>query len=246
MSNEIHSMPVGPIIDSIATLLGAVLGALFSAKIPERLKVKLPVTFGAISMAMGIFMIAKVSLLPPVILALLIGTIIGELLEIEERIGRVAVSLNARLMTLLPVTLRQTSSKDFLTGFVSVLMLFSASGTGIFGAMNEGITHDSSLLLSKAFLDFFTAIIFAAGLGIIVATTVVPQFIILVSLYFLGAIIIPYTTPELVADFSACGGVIMFATGFRIANIKVFPVANMLPALLIVMTLSYYWRLFFQ
>ena len=132
-----------------------------------------------------------------------------------------------------------------MSGFVSVLVLFSASGTGIFGAMTEGITHDSTILVSKSFLDFFTALIFATSLGVMVATTVVPQFIILVSLYFLGGLIMPYTTPELVADFSACGGVIMLANGFRIANIRAFPVANMLPALLLVMSISHYWRVFF-
>lgn len=69
--------------------------------------------------------------------------------------------------------------------------------------MNEGITHDPPILTSKAFLDFFTALIFATSLGAIVATTVIPQFIILISLYFLGGIVIPYTTQQLVADAAA-------------------------------------------
>jgi len=239
-------MPTGPVIDSVATLVGAILGTVFSTKVPERLKTMLPLTFGVLSMAMGVVMIAKVSLLPPVILAVLIGSTIGELLKIEQGIGRAAVSVNKLMATMLPAKSTAQDNDKFLNGFVAVLVLFSASGTGIFGAMNEGITHDPSILISKAFLDFFTALIFATSLGAIVATTVIPQFIILISLYFLGGVIIPYTTPELVADFSTCGGIIMLATGFRIANIKAFPIANMLPALLIVMTISHYWRILFN
>ncbi|WP_428657546.1 DUF554 domain-containing protein [Runella sp.] len=238
-------MIIGPVIDSVATFTGAILGATFSTKIPERLKTMLPLTFGAVSMAMGVVMIAKVNLLPPVVLSLLIGSTIGELLKIEQGIERIALNVNNQVSPLFPAKLSQKNDKNFLTGFVSVLVLFSASGTGIFGAMNEGITHNNSILISKAFLDFFTAIIFATSLGIMVATTVIPQFIILISLYFLGGVIMPYTTPELTADFSACGGVIMLATGLRITNIKVFPIANMLPALLIVMTISHYWRIIF-
>lgn len=237
-------MAFGPLIDSLATLSGALLGAFLGSKIPERLRTMLPMTFGVLSMSMGIVMISRVSLLPPVILSVLIGSAVGELLKIEKGIERVAIKVNTKIQKL--ISGNETKNSDtFLRDFVGVLVLFSASGTGIFGAMNEGITHDSSVLISKAFLDFFTAAIFATSLGFIVATTVVPQFIILIGLYYLGQLILPLTTPQLIADFSACGGIIMLATGFRICGIKSFPIANMLPALLIVMTISYYWRTFF-
>lgn len=238
-------MPLGPLIDTIATLIGAIIGAVLSSKIPERLRIMLPLTFGAVSMAMGIVMIAKVSLLPPVILALLLGSAAGELLKIESGIGRVAIKVNAQMQKWIPVNKSRKNEDEFLAEFVSALVLFSASGTGIFGAMNEGITHDTSILVSKAFLDFFTALIFATSLGYVVATAVIPQCVILFGLYFLGRLILPMTTPQLVSDFSACGGVIMLVTGFRICKIKMFPVANMLPALLIVMTISHYWRILF-
>jgi len=239
-------MFTGPLIDTLATLTGAIAGAFLGNKIPERLRLMLPLTFGIISMGMGIVMISKVSMLPPVILALLIGTALGELFKIENRIEKCALFLNAALQNKSsrknPVKLDNAA---FLQNFISVLVLFSASGTGIFGAMNEGITHDSTVLISKAFLDFFTAAIFAASMGYIVSLTVIPQFIILLSLYVCGRILLPFTTPPLVADFSACGGMIMLATGFRICGIKNIPIANMLPALLIIMIISNYWRILF-
>lgn len=107
--------------------------------------------------------------------------------------------------------------------------------------MNEGITGDASLLLSKSMLDFFTAAIFAAALGLSVAAIAIPQFIILMTLFFLGRFLLLLTTAAMVNDFLACGGIIMLATGFRIAGIKAFAIANLLPALLLVMPISYLW-----
>jgi uncharacterized membrane protein YqgA involved in biofilm formation len=49
------------------------------------------------------------------------------------------------------------------------------------------------------------------------------------------------TTPAMLADFTATGGVLMLATGLRISGIKSFPIANMLPAMIIVMPISYLW-----
>jgi uncharacterized membrane protein YqgA involved in biofilm formation len=49
----------------------------------------------------------------------------------------------------------------------------------------------------------------------------------------------------MLADFSACGGIVMLATGLRICGIKIFPIVNMLPALLLVMPISATWAHFF-
>jgi uncharacterized protein len=53
--------------------------------------------------------------------------------------------------------------------------------------------------------------------------------------------IVPLTTPALIADFTAVGGLIILATGFRICKIRDFSVANMLPSLFIAMPLSAIW-----
>jgi len=93
--------------------------------------------------------------------------------------------------------------------------------------------------------SFFTAPIFASTMGLTVGILVVPQFLFQ-SILFLGAalilpLILPLIQPAMLADFSACGGLIMLATGFRICGIKQFPVAGMIPALFIVMPLSWLW-----
>jgi len=187
-------------------------------------------------------MVLKMHTLPAVVASLLLGAIIGEAFSIEKNINRAASKTRGFIDKLAPRKEGATvSQEEFLDKFVGILVLFVASGTGIFGSMNEGITGDPSILFAKSFLDLITAAIFATALGLSVATIAIPQFVLQVILLFFGQSIMSSTTPEMIADFSALGGVIMFVTGFRICGIKSFPIANLLPGLFIVMPISHYW-----
>ena len=233
---------VGPYVNGTAVAVGGLAGAFLGAKLPERLRVALPQTFGLASMALGVSMIVKVKYLPAVVLALIVGAIIGELLLLEGKIGRLGARTKGVVERVFPPQ-GDLSQEEFIEKFVAILVLFCASGTGIFGAMNEGMTGDPQILLVKSILDFFTSGIFATALGYAVAAICMPQLAIQLVLAFGAGWILPMTTPAMMADFSAVGGVIMLATGFRICGIKPFPVANLLPALVLAMPFSHLWSL---
>lgn len=246
-------MPFGVIVNGLSVLFGGLIGGFLGEKIPERLRIALPLTFGVASMGMGINYIVKLNTLPAVILALILGSAIGELIRLEDIIGKVAQRVRGPIEKLFSGTKSESGeevidTKDnqnaFLEKFVGILILFCASGTGIFGALNEGMTGDHATLFTKSILDFFTAGIFATSLGVLVGFIFIPQIIILLALFFSATFILPITTPGMIADFTACGGIIMLATGFRISDIKSFPVANMIPALILVMPISYLWTTF--
>ena len=236
---------IGPFINGASIVVGSVAGVLLGKRVDENLRARMPLVFGVASMGLGVAMVVKVQTFPPVVLALVLGTILGELLRLEGRIQRLAAKAKG-LVDRFATAPEDLTHAEFLEKFVAILVLFAASGTGIFGAMNEGMTGDCSLLIVKSVLDLFTAAIFATGLGLSVATLCLPQLAVQGSLFLLAARILPFTTPHLVADFSAVGGLIMLATGFRIGGIKSFPVANMLPALFISMPLTAMWIRFLR
>ena len=124
---------------------------------------------------------------------------------------------------------------------VTALVLFCASGTGIYGSIVAGMTGDHSILLAKSILDFATALIFACTLGIVVSLIAVPQFLIFMALYLLAGAIYPLCTPAMINDFKACGGILLLATGFRMIRVKEFPVADMIPAMVLALPVSYFW-----
>ena len=173
-------------------------------------------------------------------LAAVLGLVIGELCYLEKGIGKAAGSARGLIDKIFPPK-EGISQEEFLDKYVAIVVLFCASGTGVFGSMHEGMTGDPSILYIKTILDFFTAGIFAITLGYAVSAIAVPQLAIQLSLFFLATLIVPLTTPEMRADFAAAGGLIMLATGFRITGMKSFPVANMLPSLLLIMPISYLW-----
>ncbi|MFP1725451.1 DUF554 domain-containing protein [Lonsdalea quercina] len=233
-------MLIGPYVNGAAIVIGGLLGALISTRLPERIRTALPLTFGLCSMGLGIMLIIKVKFMPAVVLAMILGAIVGELLYIEKGIGKAAGTTRGLIDRVFPAVEGVTHT-EFTDKFVAILVLFCASGTGIFGAMHEGMTGDPSILYIKTALDLFTSAIFATLLGYAVITIAVPQLIIQLGLAMLAAMILPLTTPDMMADFSAAGGLIMLATGLRICGIKPFPVANMLPGLFLVMPLSHLW-----
>lgn len=232
---------IGPIVNGAAVVLGSVSGGTLASRIPARLRAALPMTFGAASMALGIALIVKIKFIPAVILSLLLGSLIGELISLETGIQKGAGKARGVIDAITPARGDGMGHEEFLEKFVALVVMFCASGTGIFGAMTEGMTGDPSLLFAKALLDLFTSAIFATALGYSVAVIAIPQFILQGALFLGARQIMPLTTPEMIADFSACGGVIMFVTGFRICGIKSFPIANMLPALVLVMPISALW-----
>ncbi|WDP90107.1 MAG: DUF554 domain-containing protein [Desulfobacter sp.] len=231
---------IGPYVNGAALLAGSAAGALAGPKLNSNLRRQMPMVFGCASMGLGVTMIIKVKFFAPVALALVVGSILGELVQLEARIQK-AANHAKKWVEKISRPSGDLSQEEFLDKFVALLVLFSMSGTGIYGAMSEGMTGDPTLLIVKSILDLFTAPIFASTMGFTVGVLVVPQFFVQVILYCGASLLLPVIQPDMLADFSACGGLIMVATGFRICGIKQFPVASMIPSLFLVMPLSRLW-----
>ncbi|MFD1802758.1 DUF554 domain-containing protein [Mixta tenebrionis] len=235
-------MLIGPYVNGAAIIIGGLLGAVLGRHIPERVKTALPLTFGLCSIGLGINLVIKVNAMPAVVIAMVTGAVIGELLWLEQGVGKAAGLTRGLINRFLP-PVKGIGAENFTENFVAILVLFCASGTGIFGAMHEGMTGDPSILYIKTVLDLFTAAVFATMLGYAVIAIAIPQVLIQVGLAMLAVVILPLISPAMMGDFSCAGGLIMIAAGLRICNIRLFPVVNMLPGLFLVMPFSYLWAM---
>ena len=234
-------MPIGVIINTIAIFLGGIAGALLGDKLPEKYKEQLNLIFGLCSMGMGISSIVLMKYMPAVVFALIIGTIVGLVFNLGDKVYELCSRLQKVMIRIVPKKETNMSETEFLATLITVIVLFCSSGMGIYGSLSEGMTGDSSLLITKSILDFFTAAIFACNLGYIVSLISVPQFVIFTTLFLSASFIVPLTTPDMIADFKACGGFLMVAAGFRILKLKMFPVVDMIPAMILVMPFSWFW-----
>lgn len=236
---------LGPLVNSAVLIVGGISGAALSGKLPKRVKEAMPLSCGIVSVGIGAVMMGKVNAIPAVALALLTGALLGELLYLERGLELAIGWAQRRVERMWPNERGNPRTENFVIKFVTSLVLFCASGMGVFGSIREGMTGDANILLAKSMLDLVTATIFATELGFAVALIAVPQFLIQGLLYFSATLLLPLVSPALLADFSACGGLIMLATGLRICGIKLFPIVNMLPALVLVMPFSAAWSSLF-
>ncbi len=226
-------MPVGIIVNVLSVVTGGLIGSVVGNRLSEDLKSTMTLVFGLCSMGMGIASIVVMKNMPAVVLAIIFGTLIGRALKITVSIQKLTGYVLGKLMKN-----QDQGANDLM---LTAVVLFCASGTGICGSLESGMTGDHSLLLVKAVLDLFTAMIFASKLGKATAMISIPQFIIMISLFLLSRLIVPLTTGVMIDDFKACAGFILLGTGFRMVDLKPFPTADMIPALVLVMPISYAW-----
>lgn len=223
-------MPSGVLINCLAVLIGSLIGATIRNYVPDYIKITLPKVFGICAMSIGIMSLIQVKTLPMVIMSIILGTIIGEILHIDQFVAKFFNRLLSKL------SFKIEGDKDeYMDTFLLVVVMFCASGTGIFGALVEGMSGDTSILVSKSILDFFTAILFGTTLGFAQALIPIPQCLVLVFCFVIAKAILPYINETMIADFKACGGMMTIILGLSVSKIMSIKAINIIPALIIVM-----------
>lgn len=229
-------MPIGVLIDSSSILIGGIIGAIAGNKIPEKISNSLTGIFGLSAITMGITLIIQMDALTAVVMSLIVGTLLGECLNLENSLIRGLSFCASKLPG-------KDLSKEQMDNLISMIILFCFSGTGIFGSINSGISGDHTILIAKSIMDFFTAIIFGAITGYLVSAIAIPHIILNVFLFFFGSLLFPLLTDSMVQDIKAVGGIITFAVELKISKVRHYQVLNMVPALILVFVFSKLWSL---
>jgi uncharacterized membrane protein YqgA involved in biofilm formation len=226
---------VGTLINFATVIAGGTLGLLIGGHLPERIKALVVAAIGLMTIVLGVSaaILTENALIP--LVALVVGAIIGELLDIDRGVNRLGDWLKQRFD-------RAGDGQNFTTAFVIASLQFCVGPLTILGSINDGLTGNYSLLAIKSVLDGFSAIIFAStfGVGVLFAGATI--------LIFQGGIslLAGYIKPLLISlpgarisaqprviELSAVGGVILIGLALNILDIKRIKVANLLPALLI-------------
>ena len=158
-------MPIGIIINALSIVIGGILGTLVGHKLSPKFKEDITLVFGVCSMGMGISTIGLMENMPAVIFSVVIGTGIGLVIHLGERINAGAGVMQRVIGKFIKNSNSELSEDEFMNTLVTIIVLFCASGTGIYGSIVSGMSGDHSVLISKSILDLFTAAIFACSLG---------------------------------------------------------------------------------
>lgn len=227
-------MPIGIITNVCSVALGGILGSLLQKHLSQTLIQTLSDISGFAAIVVGITLLQKQASLSAVVLCLFLGTAFGLLLRLQDNVNRCTIRLLDRL------TSGQNIDKAWLQRFSGVSVLICFSGTGLYGALLEGLYADSGILFTKSILDFCTAMIFGASLGKAISFISVVQGGIFLTLFYVAGLILPHTTPAMIGDFSAVGGIITLMAGFCILKLKPdLQLINVLPSLIFAMPISW-------
>ncbi|HMR97651.1 MAG TPA: DUF554 domain-containing protein [Anaerolineales bacterium] len=219
----------GTFLNIATVLIGGSIGLIFGARIPEKLKATVIAGMGLFTAAMGLqmFMSAQNPLI--VLGALLIGTLLGEWMRIEDGLQNFGKFLEQRFSKE-----GDDGSNKFVRGFLTTSLLFCVGPMTILGSIQDGLTGDYNLLAVKSVLDGFAAMAFASTLGVGVMFSAIVIFVFQGGISLFAGQLNTIVTPIMMDELSATGGVILLGLAISsLLEIKKIRVGNMLPALFV-------------
>ena len=244
----------GTVVNVAAVLAGSGLGVLLGHRLPERTRTTVTDALGLVTLLIGALsaitvtstrLSAVVGPHAPVLIVLgsmLIGGIIGSLIDIEARLEGFGGWLRRRLTRLDPPRVdgrsehlvgQPAQQERFIEGFVTASLVFCVGPLTIIGSLSDGLGLGSDQLIVKAVLDGFASIAFAASLGIGVMASVVSLIVIQGSLTLVGFLLGSFLPGAHLDALTAVGGLLLIGVGLRLLALKQVPVANLLPALVV-------------
>lgn len=162
------------------------------------------------------------------ILSMVLGTLIGELLDLDKRMQSLGnwVQKKTERLTL-------GGSASVSEGFVTASLLFCVGAMAIVGALQDGLTGDHSTLFAKSLLDGISSIIFASSLGIGVAFSAGAVFLYQGLIAVLASLISPLLGNAVIAEMTCVGSLLIIALSLNILGVAKIKVMNMTPACLL-------------
>ncbi len=233
---------LGTIINTIAIVIGGIIGH-FTGKLfkPEQQSslnkaCGISVMFIAIAGAMqGMVQIDDGALVSCksmlVVLCLAIGTIVGELIGIEDGFEKFGEWLKKKT--------GNSGDKQFVNAFVTASLTVCIGAMAIVGAIQDGILGDYSTLAVKSVLDFIIIAVMTFSLGKGSAFSAIPVLAFEGSITLLAKLVSPIMTDMAISYISLIGSILIFCVGVNLVWGKIIRVANMLPAVILAVIAAY-------
>ena len=209
-------------------MIGSLIGLLFGGRLQTRHTETLIRGLAIVIVIIGIMPAIQTNSILTVIVCLVLGTVFGEILDIERRLDTLGNWLKKRFA-------HGLSDSTFTEGFVTASLLMCIGSMAVMGSLEAGINHNYAIIFSKSVIDGIMSITFAATLGAGVAFAALPVFVYQGAITLLATFLAPYLSSGVVTEMSAVGGILLIATGINTLGIcqERIKVGNMLPAILL-------------
>lgn len=223
---------LGTLANAVLIIIGSLIGRIFK-QIPEKMKDTVLSIIGLSIALLGIQMGFESNNFIILIISLVIGAIIGEWLNLEQRMIRLGKWIESFFKK------RQGPSEQSIAeGFVTASLIFVIGSMAVIGALDSGLRNEHNVLITKGIIDGFTAIFLSSTLGIGVLLSAVPVFLYegLIALFsgVISAYVPQAALDMFIEEMTATGGVMILAIGLNVAGLTKIRAANLLPGIIVV------------
>jgi hypothetical protein len=219
------NIPVfGTLVNVFTIVMGSSIGLIIHSRLPEKY---ISIAFqgiGIITLFLGFQMAQEGEKLILIIFSILLGGILGEWMQVEERVNQFINRFQ-----------KDTTNKNsFAEGLVSAFLLFCMGSMTFLGALEEGMGKFPNLLIAKSILDGFSSIALASTLGIGVMFSIFPLFIYQGGLTLFSSYLTNFLDQSVIHDLTATGGLLLIGLGIHLLKLREIRVLNFIPALLLI------------
>lgn len=217
---------LGAIVNALAAVVGGALGMLLRGRLPQQVSGGMLKVMGICTMVLGIQGALKTNDFLMLILCAAVGTLIGELLRLEDGLNRLGVWVEGRI---------KGGNGQIAEGLVTATLLYCVGAMAIVGSLESGLTGNHTTLYIKSLLDGIAAILLASTLGPGVLLAGIPVLILQGGIALSAGWIAPWISDAIIGGITAVGGVLIICIGVNLAGLggEKLRTANMLPALVL-------------
>lgn len=217
---------LGVIVNMIAAVVGGTLGTLFKKGIPEKITNSIMIAVGLCVVYIGIDGALKGENTLVLIISMLVGTAIGSLIDIDDKINRLGKWVENKIN-------KGEKKVSIAEGFVTATLLFCVGSMTVVGSLNAGLLGDNQMLYTKSLLDLISGTMIAASCGIGVVFSAISILIIQGGIVLLAELLGGVLTTPAINEMTCVGSVIIIALGLNLVGISKFKVANFMPAIVL-------------
>lgn len=214
---------LGTIVNTAAVLLGALLGLLLKKGLPVRFQDIIMKGLALCVLLIGISGALKGQNTLISILSIVVGAIIGELVDIDRRLNTLGRLIESRFA--------KGGDQTVARAFVTSSLLFCVGAMAIVGSLQSGLSGDHEMIYTKSMLDGVSSIIFASSFGYGVLFSAVAVFVYQGTIVLLAQWIAPVLSDAIIAEMTCAGSLLIIALGLNMLGLTKIKVANYLPAL---------------
>ena len=216
---------LGVIINSVAVVIGSLIGLLFKNKISDKVSKPVMIGLGVCILYIGISgsLVGEQVLIA--VTSIVLGVIVGTILKIDDAVNKLGNKIEQKFK-------KENETESLAEGMVTATLLFCIGAMTVTGSIQAGLTGDNSILITKAILDFVLSIMLAASLGRGVMLSAISLLISQGLLVLLASIIAPYMSNSVINEITCVGSLLIILIGTNLMGITKVKVADFLPAII--------------